>query len=108
LVTNNKLNHLKKALLIILLGAPFLLVLFPADYFDNGESLCLSVRLFDVQCLGCGLTRATMHLIHFEMLEAWKFNKLVFIIFPIATLFWLHLFGKLINKKIFEFFNKWY
>lgn len=99
---------LKKVLLAFLLAIPFLLILLPSTYFDEGQSYCLSVVLLDMKCIGCGLTRGVMHLLHFEFELAWEYNKLSFIIVPIAILFWFHLLGKLINKPIFVFFDKLY
>jgi len=108
LETNKLKNTVKKVFLILLLGGPFLLMVFPIDYFDKGESICLSMYLFDLQCLGCGLTRGVMHFLHFDFKGAWEFNKLVFVVLPIAILFWIYLLGKLINKPYFLFFDKWY
>jgi hypothetical protein len=108
LETNKFKKSLKKVFLILLLGGPFFLIAMPIDYFDRGESICISVYLFDLQCLGCGLTRGVMHLIHLDFKEAWEFNKLTFLIVPIAILFWIYILGKLINKPYFLFFDKWY
>jgi hypothetical protein len=58
----------------------------PSDYFDSGETVCLSVRLFNMECYGCGLTRSIMHLIHFEFSDAYYFNPLGFIVFPIIAI----------------------
>jgi len=87
---------------------PFFLLWLPADYFDKGETICPSKRFLDIECLGCGLTRACMHLIHFDFSEAWNFNKISYIIIPIGILFWFHLLGKLIKKPIFSFFDELY
>ncbi len=108
LETNKVKIFSKKVFLLLLLGGPFFLLFLPSNYFDNGESICLSVYLFDLQCLGCGLTRGVMHLIHLDFKEAWGFNKLSFLIMPIAILFWIYMLGKLINKPYFLFFDKWY
>lgn len=73
------------ALLFLLVSFGLYLMYLPADYFDTGEAMCLSVRFFDVECYGCGMTRAVMHLIHFEFTTAWDFNKLSFIVFPLMV-----------------------
>jgi hypothetical protein len=73
------------ALLFLLVAFGLFLMYLPADYFDMGEAICLSVRFFNVECYGCGLTRGVMHLIHFEFAEAWAFNKLTFIVFPLLV-----------------------
>jgi hypothetical protein len=35
------------------------------------------------ECLGCGMTRATMSMIKFDFERAWHFNKLSFIVIPL-------------------------
>jgi len=95
-------------LLILLLATPFVLLFLPAHFFDSGESMCLSVQIFNMKCLGCGLTRAIMHLIHFDFRAAWEFNKLSYIVFPFLVIFWIYLYGKLRNKKYFTFIDKLY
>lgn len=78
--------------------APFLLWLLPADFFDDGESVCLSVQLAGIECYACGMTRSVMHLIHFEFAEAWGFNKIVFFVMPVFFLVWV--------KSIYEIQGK--
>ena len=56
--------------------APIILFFLPSNFFDDGESVCLSVKLAGIECYACGMTRATMHFIHFEFEDAWNFNKL--------------------------------
>ena len=92
----------------MILGAFLLLFFLPADYFDSGQSMCLSVLFFDLECLGCGLTRGIMHLMHLDVQTAWQFNKLSFIILPVGILLWFHLFGVLIDKPYFSFFKRFY
>lgn len=70
---SGKLLLLETAALLLL---PLVLMLMPADYFDEGESICLSVQLFDTECYGCGLTRSIMHLLHFDLHESVYYNPL--------------------------------
>lgn len=83
---------MKNFKLLFLLGGlilfPVVLILLPATYFDTGQSVCLSKVLLHKECPGCGLTRASQHLIHFDFSEAYHFNKLVFVVFPIVIFFW--------------------
>jgi hypothetical protein len=67
---------------------PILLLVLPADFFDKGESICLSKALLDMECYACGITRATMHFIHFEFVDAYYFNPLSFVIVPLLILIW--------------------
>lgn len=59
------------------------LLVLPATYFDQGESLCLSVQLLATECPGCGMTRAVMHLLHFNFAEAAYHNVLSFVVLPL-------------------------
>lgn len=70
---------------LILVIIPIILLFLPADYFDEGQSICLSVLLANTECFGCGMTRAIMHLIHFEFDSAWSFNKISFIVLPLTV-----------------------
>ncbi len=67
---------------------PVILLVLPADFFDQGQSICLSILLFKQECYACGLTRALMHLIHFEFAEAYYYNILAFIVFPLLAYQW--------------------
>jgi hypothetical protein len=80
---------------------PFVLLGLPADFFDEGDSVCVSVLLFDMTCYGCGMTRAMQHLIHFNFTEAWGYNKLAFIIFPLLCFAYLQELFRL-KKLIFK------
>ena len=61
------------------------LLVLPVDFFDNGRTVCLSVILFNKTCYGCAITLAVHHLIHLEFSEAYNFNKLVVLVFPLVS-----------------------
>ena len=63
---------LVKIKLVVLLIVPLVLLILPADFFDNGQSLCLSQLLLEKECPGCGLTRGLQHLGHFDFQTAWE------------------------------------
>lgn len=70
-----------------LLGIAFVtLLILPATYFDTGRATCVSVLLFDIECYGCGMTRAIQHLLHLDFEAAYGFNKLSFIVLPLAVI----------------------
>ncbi len=93
--------------MLCILG-PFFLFILPADYFDYGKSICPSKVFLNIECLGCGLTRGVMHLIHFDYEAAWQFNKISFLVVPVGILFWFHLLGKVLNRSWLPFFDKLY
>lgn len=94
----------KITLIIVLLLGPLILFFLPSDYFDQGQSVCLSVVFFDLECYGCGMTRALMHLIHFEFFQAYEYNKLVILVFPLLFLWWIKIVLSLFGKKILKWF----
>jgi len=88
----------KVGLGLLILAFAYLLYL-PANYFDEGQSICLSVVLLDTQCYGCGMTRGIQHLIHGEFSAAWEFNKLSFIVFPLASFLFSFEIYKVLTAK---------
>ncbi len=82
-----KTNKQKVGLMLLALLSIFGLVLLwlPGSYFDEGPPMCLSVILLKRECYGCGMTRGVMHLIHFEFEQAWMYNKLAFVVFPLLV-----------------------
>lgn len=85
---------------VITILAPIILLLLPVDFFDKGESVCLSKYLAGIECYACGLTRATMHFIHFDFSEAWEYNKLSFIVVPMLFPLWVKAIYEIQGKKL--------
>ena len=61
---------------------PIILFLLPVDFFDKGESICLSIVFFERDCCACGMTRAIQHLIHFDFSTGYEYNRLSIIVLP--------------------------
>ena len=66
---------ISKIWLVALLAFPIVLWILPADHFDEGQSMCPSVLLFNTECPGCGSTRAVQHLHHADLAEALYFHS---------------------------------
>ncbi len=85
--------NFKHSLLVIKIAIgfllPLILIILPVDYFDTGKSVCVSKILLNVECYACGLTRACMHLIHFDIAGAYYYNALSFVVLPIISIMWL-------------------
>ena len=77
---------------LIWLGAlllfPIVLWMLPAELFDAGEVLCPTRRFFDVECFGCGSTRAIMHLHHFDLETALYHNSLSPLFYVALVVIW--------------------
>jgi hypothetical protein len=76
--------------------------IIPPNFFDNGQTTCLSLLLFDKPCFACGMTRAIQHLIHLDFNSAYNFNKISFLVFPILIIFWIKEFLKILKKRNFK------
>lgn len=96
----DKLKH--KLIFSGLLIAPWVFLALPANFFDNGPAICPSKVFLNIECLGCGLTRATQHLIHADWQQAANYSKLSFITTPIICVVWLMELIKFYKKA----FNK--
>lgn len=90
--------------LFILISLPLVLIILPANFFDSGQSICLSVLILDRECFGCGMTRAVQHLIHLDFIGAYNFNKLSFLVFPTVVYLLIKEILKIYFKLII--FNK--
>ena len=97
-------QYFKILLFVFLLSIPICLTALPANFFDKGDSICFSVMLFDTECYGCGMTRALMHLLHFDFSKGIDYNKLSVIVFPLLMMLWLKLLCGTVGIKIFKWF----
>lgn len=79
---------------------PLILLVLPANYFDSGKSICLSVLLFGKECYACGMTRAIMHLIHLDFADAVYFNPISLVVFPLLVFIGIKSFWK--NWQIYR------
>lgn len=82
------------AKLIFIIATPIVLLILPKDFFDSGNSICLSKLLLDFECLACGMSRACMHLIHLDFEEAYAYNMASFIVLPLLGIVWVQWFFK--------------
>jgi len=85
---------------------PIILLALPATHFDKGKSLCLFTLLSDIECYGCGMTRACMHLIHLDFSGAAKFNMISFVVLPILCFLYAKEFRDTIQN--FSFYNRYF
>ena len=90
-----KINRIYFTILILL---PIVLLILPADYFDKGQSICVSVLLFDKNCYACGMTRAIQHLIHLDFQQASEFHKLSFLVLPLLIVSYYNTLKKVYKK----------
>ena len=81
------LNGLK---VLILIAIPLTLLILPLDFFDEGKSISLFALLgLEDYVYSTGMTRAVMHLMHFDFAGAREFNILSFFVLPLLFVLWL-------------------
>ena len=97
-------QYCKTLFFVFLLSIPNCLIALPENFFDTGKSICISVMIFDMECYGCGMTRAIMHIIHFDFQRALDFNRLGFVVFSLLVMLWLKLLFGVVGIKIFKWF----
>lgn len=105
---NIYIKFFKTTGILIWVGIPVFFWLIPIDTFNTGPALCPSKLFFNKDCLGCGLTRASLYFHQFNFKEAFAFNKLIILIYPFYWMFYIHVLGKLLGYKWFNFLNKFY
>lgn len=76
-------SQLKAKIKFGILLIPLILIFLPANFFDSGQTVCISKLLLNIECLGCGMTRAIQHAIHLDLSTAYHFNKLVVVVLPL-------------------------
>jgi hypothetical protein len=75
--------NIKKAFCIIILGIIFFSI--PKIYLGDAFPICLYRIILNKKCIGCGTTRAIWSIMHFEFAEAYEYNKMIIITFPLIT-----------------------
>jgi hypothetical protein len=97
-LNNNRQFRVIKITGILLI--PALLFIIPFDWISEQNSVCLFKNLTGHECIGCGMTRAVLSVLHFQFGNAFRFNKLVIIVFPLLVYIWLKTLFSLSKKSI--------
>jgi len=85
-------TYYNKSKNFILLSAytilPYLLYFIPLDWLNKQQTICLIKNIFDVECFGCGITRAIVSGIQLDFIKAIEYNKMVIIVLPLFIYEW--------------------
>ncbi len=93
-------DYLYKNLLIVFSLLYFLVSLLLYTFFKIDILIpCLIKSLTGYTCPGCGLTRACLHLLTFDFEAAYQSNKLIFIIIPLLSIYFIKDYYKHIKKE---------
>ncbi|MBN1444997.1 MAG: DUF2752 domain-containing protein [Candidatus Omnitrophica bacterium] len=80
---------------------PVLLFAMPVSTIEGFPSICLYKNIFGKDCPGCGMTRAVLSLLHLHFAEAFAFNRMIVIVFPLIVF----LFFKNLIKNVKQLIN---
>ena len=75
--------------LLILVLIPVVLYAIPLENICNGNTICIFTNLFDMECWGCGITRAIFSALHLRFHEAWYYNSLFVVVLPLLLFLWM-------------------
>ncbi|TMD29982.1 MAG: DUF2752 domain-containing protein [Chloroflexi bacterium] len=68
---------------------PLALICVPTSWLESRPSFCLIRHVTGRPCPGCGMTRAISCAFHANFTGAWRYNKLVVLVFPLLCYSWL-------------------
>src|SRR5438874_13398625 len=62
---------------------PLALICVPSSWLESRPSFCLLRHVTGRPCSGCGMTRAISCVFHAQFSSAWRYYKLVGLVFPL-------------------------
>ena len=94
-----QLNHKKIFFCLIFNVILFIILFIILDNLGILNNICLFKAITGKECWNCAMTRAFLSMIHLNFGEAFKFNKKVFIVFPLTIAVYVYSWYKYIIKK---------
>lgn len=55
---------------------------------EQERSICLIKNIFDINCYGCGITKAVIAVIQIDLLGAYLYNKMIVVVMPLLLYVW--------------------
>jgi len=75
-------------MLVGILLIPVVMYFTPLEWLRSQHSICIFRNLTGHECYGCGMTRALFSAMHFRFEEAFHYNKLFPVVFPLLIYIW--------------------
>jgi hypothetical protein len=81
-------SRLKYLAIIGILLIPVAIYFIPLEWIKNQHSVCLFKNIAGHECYGCGMTRAIFSAMHLRFTDAFHFNRLSPVVFPLLIYIW--------------------
>ncbi|MBU3135419.1 DUF2752 domain-containing protein [Clostridium gasigenes] len=83
-----------------------LIYLIPLSFVE-GRSFCLFYNLFNITCMGCGISRGLFNIIHFNFNDAFNYNPSSFLWFTLLLLIIVDDLWKIMKVLISKKYKKY-
>lgn len=87
---------------ILVFVLPIFLYFIPVDWLNKQHTICLFKNIFGIDCYGCGITRATLSALQFDFVNAYHYNKMIVVVFPLLIYVWFKQIRVLFPKSFLE------
>lgn len=91
-----KTTNFKKIIVLFIIGILGIILFLK---YDIGIP-CIFFELTGWYCPGCGITRAFVSLLQFDIYQAFRYNMLIVILLPFAIIYWIYSFALKGKKRI--------
>lgn len=91
-----------KTKIFIFLGFNLILIILLYNISIDSEilqNICLIKFLIGKKCWNCGMTRAFLSILHFDIYSAYQYNHNVLVVFPLTIVMYLYSWYKYIFKE---------
>jgi hypothetical protein len=85
---------------IVVAMLPLLALCIPSRWVERHPAPCLFTAVVGMRCPGCGMTRAISCAAHGRLRDAVRYNPLVVVVLPLATLEWLKFMRVAVNDLL--------
>ncbi|EMI70077.1 DUF2752 domain-containing protein [Leptospira noguchii] len=86
------LKFQKKIKFVLVSIGTFVFYNIPPEYMSGRYTVCLFKLILKRECFGCGTVRGFWCILHLRFEEAFQFNQMIFITFPLfvfCILYWI-------------------
>lgn len=84
-----KITPLIQTIRVIIFIFPVMLYFVPLGWLSKQQTICLIKNIFGIECFGCGITKAVISAIQLKFADAFEYNYLIVVVFPLLVYLWI-------------------